>query len=278
MGGGSLADRSSAVKGAAPPLKGCNQAAPGYGRGVIDFHNSVEDGDTLPLVVQDVLDTGQFELAGLAATLEGAVDLASERQPDVMLVDAEACGQEPDELVTRIKRAAPRTRVVVLGRSKDQEVRVLRNARELDAFLHKALGPDRVAKEVVRVATGAARAAALRYPRNTTSPGRARHDVRRALEAWDGHQDHLDVIELLISELVTNAVVHAASEVDVVLIVDTDRFRIEVSDHDPAPFDGRPAGDDAESGRGLALVDVLSGTWGVDHSPGGKTVWVELPY
>jgi DNA-binding NarL/FixJ family response regulator len=237
-----------------------------------------DEGPFLPAHVQDVLDTGQFELAGLAATLEGAVDLATERQPDVMLLDAEASGDGAGELVTRIKQAAPRTRVVVLGRDGDDQVRVLRDARELDAFLDKALRRDRVAQEVVRVATEAARAAGLRYRRHLASPSEARHAARRTLEAWDGDRKHLDVIELLISELVTNAVVHAASEVDVVLIVGTDRFRIEVSDSDPSPFDGRQAEAHEENGRGLALVDVLSGSWGVEHAPGGKTVWAELPY
>lgn len=244
-----------------------------------DFHSSVEDGGGgLPHVVRDVLDSGQFELAGLAATLDGAVDLASASQPDVMLVDADAVGREPAEVVNQIKRAAPRTRVVVVGRVDGEEARVLRNARELDAFLHTALGPDRVAREVVRVATGAARAAAVRYPRDTTSPSHARHDLRRALESWDGGAEHLEVVELLISELVTNAVIHASSEVDVVLIVRGDRVRIEVSDRDPSPLDGRSPSEDAESGRGLALVDLLSGTWGVEQGPAGKTVWVELPY
>lgn len=241
-----------------------------------DFGEEVDGG--FPLVVRDVLDTGQFELAGLAATLDETVDLASERQPDVMLVDGEAWGPRGEELVSQIKRAAPRTRVVVVGLDHAGEVEVLRNAGDLDAFLHAALGPDRVAEQVVRVATGAARAAALRYPHDTTAPGHARHDIRRALESWDGNVERLEIVELLVSELVTNAVVHASSDVGVVVIVNHDHVRIEVSDCDPSGFDARSAGLDAESGRGLALVDVLAGRWGVERGDGEKTVWVELPY
>jgi anti-sigma regulatory factor (Ser/Thr protein kinase) len=237
-----------------------------------------DDAKGLPPGVQDVLDTGQFELAGLAATLEGAVDLASERQPDVMLLDAEASGEDAGDLVTRIKRAAPRTRVVVIGRDRDDQVRVLSDLRDLDAFIDKTLSPERVAHEVVRVATEAARAAGLRYPRDPASPGQARHAARQALEAWDGAPEHQDAVELVISELVTNAVVHAASEVDVVLVVGPDRFRVEVSDNDLSPFDRGEGGADDEHGRGLALVEALSGSWGVEQSAGGKTVWVELPY
>ena len=88
-----------------------------------------------------------------------------------------------------------------------------------------------------------------------------------------------DTVELLVSEVATNALVHGAGDVRVRVVVLPGRVRVEVDDdspHAPAP---RSAGPTAEGGRGLALVTALSAQWGVLSRPGSKTVWfeVELP-
>lgn len=85
---------------------------------------------------------------------------------------------------------------------------------------------------------------------------------------------------LLVSELATNAVVHATSSFDVTVICPTSsgRVRIEVTDADetrPTPLRPPPS---VPHGRGLLLVASLSDEWGVDEANGrpGKTVWFEL--
>ena len=81
---------------------------------------------------------------------------------------------------------------------------------------------------------------------------------------------------MLTSELVTNAVVHARTRVDVKVEVDTDHMRVEVADSDPRlprPTDHRP---DALGGRGLFLVQELASAWGTLTCPGGKVVWFTL--
>jgi hypothetical protein len=84
-------------------------------------------------------------------------------------------------------------------------------------------------------------------------------------------------VELLVSELVTNAVLHGRPPVAVRLVLDEGRVRIEVEDTGPdLPVLGRP-GSTSMTGRGLALVAALSSAWGMD--PGrrqGKVVWAEL--
>lgn len=87
-----------------------------------------------------------------------------------------------------------------------------------------------------------------------------------------------DDIPLLVSELATNAVLHARSEFAVTLWVRPGRVRVEVSDGNTRlPLLQRvPA--DAQSGRGLFLVKILSEVWGVDSTyDDGKTVWFEVP-
>lgn len=103
----------------------------------------------------------------------------------------------------------------------------------------------------------------------------ARQFVRDRLSAWEA-TDHLDAAVLVTSELVTNAVLHARTAIQLRLIVDGSKVRIEVLDENsrlPAPAACPP---DATSGRGLALISSLAATWGMDHRGDGKVVWAEL--
>ncbi|MEV5931593.1 ATP-binding protein [Streptomyces sp. NPDC052079] len=100
--------------------------------------------------------------------------------------------------------------------------------------------------------------------------------VRRAL------RDYGTDVQLCASELVTNVIQHLGEGVPVTIRVSRDdggRTRLEVTDPDPRvlPVLHAAVDADAESGRGLALVEALALRWGVVHShPGGKTVWCEL--
>ena len=88
--------------------------------------------------------------------------------------------------------------------------------------------------------------------------------------------DVCDTVALLVSEVATNALVHGAGDVEVKVVRQGDRLRVEVSDgsHElPRP---RTVGLDAEGGRGLALVDALAADWGTAPSATGKVVWFEV--
>lgn len=83
--------------------------------------------------------------------------------------------------------------------------------------------------------------------------------------------------ELLVSELVTNAVLHTSGEVTLRLARLEDGVRIEVEDAEPAPPVRLRENESAMTGRGLMLVATLSSAWGVEPAAaGGKTVWAEL--
>jgi anti-sigma regulatory factor (Ser/Thr protein kinase) len=91
------------------------------------------------------------------------------------------------------------------------------------------------------------------------------------------------VLELIVSELVTNSIVHSRSGqadgvVTVALTGDGRRARVEVTD-DGGPELPRLRAVDfgAESGRGLQLVDALAAVWGCGRGPGGgTTTWAEV--
>lgn len=100
-------------------------------------------------------------------------------------------------------------------------------------------------------------------------------------ELSDYPPELLEVIELLVSELAGNCVRHTDSSFAVRIGADQRRIRISVSDRGPGDPVVRALDPDAVAGRGLALVEMLSSSWGVrrSRSRGGKAVWfvLELP-
>ncbi|MFI1307657.1 ATP-binding protein [Streptomyces sioyaensis] len=107
----------------------------------------------------------------------------------------------------------------------------------------------------------------------------ARRIIRTELARW-GLAEHVEIAELLVSELVTNAVQHAWGPLQLRMSHSpVDRtLRCDVADGCPAapPADRPPARADEDHGRGLHLVDQLSTRWGARHTAAGKTVWFEL--
>ena len=107
----------------------------------------------------------------------------------------------------------------------------------------------------------------------------ARAFLRDALLAWDVPEDVRDSAELVVSELVTNAVTHTGTPAELVVARETGAglLRISVADRSsrhPAPREAEP---DALGGRGLAIVDVVAQAWGVTAQGEGKLVWAVLP-
>jgi len=79
-----------------------------------------------------------------------------------------------------------------------------------------------------------------------------------------------------VSELVANAVIHAATSTDLVIDLGDRRLRVEVRDSAGGHPERRDPAYDELSGRGLLIVDELADRWGVDEEPPGKSVWFEL--
>ena len=107
------------------------------------------------------------------------------------------------------------------------------------------------------------------------SVAEARRAARDALVAWDAEACEW-VVSQLVSELATNAVLHAGTVFRVVLTLRKRRLRCEVIDGSVRPPRLRHYTPEASTGRGLRLVDKLSSAWGVVPGPRGKTVWFEL--
>jgi anti-sigma regulatory factor (Ser/Thr protein kinase) len=99
---------------------------------------------------------------------------------------------------------------------------------------------------------------------------------RFVVDSLTGAHHGVDDCELLVSELATNAVRHGRSMFRVGVYRRNGPVRIEVSDHNARlPVEGGATAD-AQSGRGLQIVDALSLRWGVRPESEGKTVWFEV--
>ncbi|MFE9093897.1 SpoIIE family protein phosphatase [Streptomyces sp. NPDC007264] len=112
-------------------------------------------------------------------------------------------------------------------------------------------------------------------PREPRSVGRAREHARGRLLAWE-LEPLVDTAELLVSELVTNALRYGEGEIRLRLLLDR-TLVCEVWDAGLVQPRRRRARDTDEGGRGLQLVGLLSAAWGSRRTPRGKTVWFELP-
>jgi PAS domain S-box-containing protein len=112
-------------------------------------------------------------------------------------------------------------------------------------------------------------------PPHASSVGEARRLVRSEL-ADAGREDLTDAAELLVSELVTNALVHAGTPIGVTARVDDTGLRVEIGDgspHLPAP---RHHATMAGTGRGLRLLQQMVDSWGAYPFADGKVVWFKL--
>jgi len=112
------------------------------------------------------------------------------------------------------------------------------------------------------------------------SPAQARRLTRARLSGWSVCEDTCDTAVLVVSELVTNAIVHTASSHIVCELHDGDDLvRIAVRDEGCAPGEPRPSPQrpDEEHGRGLLLIDGLCRAWGAQEHGPGLLVWADLP-
>ncbi|MEV6703302.1 ATP-binding protein [Streptomyces sp. NPDC051453] len=112
--------------------------------------------------------------------------------------------------------------------------------------------------------------------RDLTSVARARRLVITQLGHWD-LPEPADTAELLVSEVVTNALRHTRGPLRLNLQVRGSRLRCEVEDTAAGGPMRRFVDVDSESGRGIELLDLLAEAWGTTDTATGKTIWFELP-
>ena len=112
----------------------------------------------------------------------------------------------------------------------------------------------------------------IELPADTSAPRLARREIAARL----GEHPRRDDLLLCVSEVVTNAVLHAHSAARLQVTIVGDELRVEVTDHDPTVPTRRQHDQAAPTGRGLHLLDALTRSWGTAPAAGGKIVWFEF--
>jgi anti-sigma regulatory factor (Ser/Thr protein kinase) len=213
-----------------------------------------------------------LELVADAADADTALAACAEHRPRIVVLALSLAEVSQQDLLTLLHEHAPWARVVVYSPtpapgSPDPTVALLSSSAAGD--------PLRLLRTLERIALEP-RVAAMSLARSTASVSEARRFVATTLADWRCPV-LVDDTQLIVSELVTNAVVHGGSACDLTLRLSSDVLRIEVTDHGsgtpaPQPLDLTRVG-----GRGLLIVSVLATAWGVDPVADGKLVWAELP-
>jgi PAS domain S-box-containing protein len=117
----------------------------------------------------------------------------------------------------------------------------------------------------------------MRLPPQPPSVAEARSRVRALLLECD-RQDLVETAVLLTSEVVTNALLHAGTDIDVVARVDATGLSVEISDGSPHLPSPRRYGATAGTGRGLLMLESMVDDWGVNRHGAGKTVWFRISH
>ena len=226
--------------------------------------------------------SGRFDVIGEAGDAPSGIETIKRTQPDLVLLDLGLPGMGGLDALPHIRIAAPEATIVVIsGYPRDGLERHVAE-RGAAGYVEKGLSIRGLVDQIIATAgvlelvTTSLDEARTELDRDLRSGSQARKFVTEALERWDC-ESALDTVQLLVSELVTNAVVHAGSKPNVAVLLLPHAIRVEVADDAASGLAPRDATDSDESGRGLFLLDELSSAWGVDASDDGKTVWFEVP-
>jgi len=241
----------------------------------------VDDNPAYRLLVRLALeDDAGFEVVAEAATADEAVGLAEQVCPDVALVDVLLPGGQGFRLPGVLRQRVPACAVVLSSAHPEGDLDAVGQLGGI-AFLPKSVAPARLGREldtlvgVLDQVQDVLHQAAVRLPRSRESPRAARRFVEEILTAW-GREELLDTVTLLVSELVANAVLHTASEVELSVRVLGSRLRVDVIDRSTTVPRRRLAAAGDQTGRGSDLVEILASAWGVTGRPDGKSVWFEI--
>ena len=218
----------------------------------------------------------EFDVVADAADGPSAVAMVAEHDADLLVLDADLPRLDGVSVVEQVRTVRPGCACVFVSSLPASELQAAGSVGVVD----RAVPATRLAAEVRAVAAAVeavdgARTAAMTVGSDKLAPRAARRFVDEML-AEAGYDDVLDTVELLVTEVVTNAVLHARSEAKVVIQLLPDAVRVEVLDQDDSFPVRRRARSDQPGGRGLELVEQMSRAWGIDMLSVGKRTWFEV--
>jgi len=235
----------------------------------------VDDVPELRAVIRQTLRLqGGFDLVAEAEDGAGAIRAAAHHQPDVVVLDLGLPDLAGHEVLTRLRAVSPAAQIVVYTGSVTAERMPLSD--EVEAFVTKDQDVSYLVDLLSRLKWRRYEKARLEIGPDTSDVARARRFVAEQCEEWDC-ADVVEDAQLVVSELVTNALIHGQSQCELRAGLSDAALRLQVVDTGVGMPDPQVAGEGDEHGRGLLLVSAICAAWGVEALPGGgKIVWAEL--
>jgi CheY-like chemotaxis protein/anti-sigma regulatory factor (Ser/Thr protein kinase) len=215
----------------------------------------------------------RFRVVAEAGDGTAAIDRARRYQPDVVVLDLGLPDLAGHEVLTRLRAVARHAQVVVYTGSVRRDEFAL--SRDVDAYVSKSQDVSYLVDLLVELTARGRRAATLEVGPRPADVRLARRFLAAHCERW-GCDPIVDDAEIVVTELVTNAFVHAATTCRLALSFSRGRLRIEVRDEAEGAPDPQAPDTARESGRGLLLVSAMADAWGVEPLRDGKVVWADL--
>ena len=217
---------------------------------------------------------GGFDVVGEAATGAEAVELALTLRPDVVVLDLGLPDIAGQEVLVQIRGSIPETKVVVFSGLENVDRAWL--VEHAEGFVLKDTDLEYLIKLLESVGHAESRQVRMPLVPELRCVSAARRFLLQTLTAWDLPTLYADAV-VVVSELVTNAIVHAPTPGELRLSLLPDVLRVAVTDAGAGAPEPRHASSTREGGRGLYLVNALTSAWGMEPLPdGGKVVWAEI--
>lgn len=235
----------------------------------------VEDVAELRSVLREALQLqGRFDVVADVGDGGTAITAAARHQPDIVVLDLGLPDLAGREVLTRLRAVAPASQVVVYTAAVSPDHVGL--VERVEGFVTK----EHDVGDLVELMAGLDRrrydtAVVELNPQPADVPA-ARRFVADQCERW-GCSDLLADASIVVTELVTNAFLHAGTRCELRAGLSDRALRLQVTDYGAGMPDPGAADDLTEHGRGLLLVSALCVGWGVEALPtGGKVVWAEI--
>jgi len=235
----------------------------------------VEDVAELRSVLRQSLQLrGGFDVVAEVGDGAAAISAAARHQPEIIVLDLGLPDLAGHEVLTHLRAVAPAAQVVVYtaGISAEhlqitgQVERIVTKEQDISHLIGclAELGPRRYDTAAVDLG-----------PHPADVPA-ARRFLAEQCRRW-GCADLLADAHIVVTELVTNAFLHAGTRCELRAGLSERSLRLQVTDYGPGMPDPQTADDRSEHGRGLLLVSALCVAWGVEALPdGAKVVWAEI--
>ncbi|MGW3007937.1 SpoIIE family protein phosphatase [Streptomyces sp. NPDC001219] len=231
----------------------------------------LEPGETMLVCTDGLIETGGHDLETGWARLRGVLEAEESGEDGAEGTDGESLERLADALVQAVHGPPSHHTTGPLVDRREDDIALLLLRREGAACAVGTGGllpPQPVRRTVLSVAQA--------EPERIAA---ARRQVRDVLHDW-ADPDQVDSAVLMVSEMVTNVLLHTDGDALLVAEITGERgarrIRVDVADSsDELPHRRRP-GELASSGRGLVLLELLAGAWGVDPRGDGKSTWFEL--